>query len=533
MGTPDTPPDDGRAVGGAVPPAPATSVPTGEIEARLRQALTDGAVTLHYQPVVTLPSARATGVEALARWTDPVLGVVPPDVFIPVAEASGLIHPLGAQVLFAACRTAAGWPAREGRLPTVAVNVSPLQLATPAFVGQVATALEESGLRPQQLLLEITESAAIEDLEEGAARLHALRSLGVRIALDDFGIGHSPLSMLRQLPIDLLKIDRSFVAKVHENARDAVVVRLLIDTAHTLGLTVCGEGVETREQARQLVALGCDTAQGWYFGRPAPASAELEHDLDQPSGKVVRALDVSQPAPIQIGSDELVTITRPDALVLYASPGSLAVLGYTPSDLIGTSMADHLHPDEAQEILTTREPERGQPPSVRIHRARHRDGGYRWLNTRAQLLRDPDGRPSQVVATSRDVTPQVEAERLLASTEATLSWAFEQSPIGMALSDFDGGIVRVNRAFASMLGYRPEELVRVLVPDITFAADREVDAKNLRALLENHRSTQHVSKRYLHVDGTTVAAHVWATTLDDDSGDPTFVVAHIMPAEDL
>ncbi len=539
MGTePDTRPDDARVAGGAsvgTRPGqfPATAEPpTSEIAARLRQALSDSALTLHYQPVVTLPSARAIGVEALARWTDPVLGSVPPDVFIPIAESTGLIHPLGAQVLFTACRTAARWRPANGRRPRIAVNVSPLQLATPAFVGQVSTALEESGLEPQQLVLEITESAAMEDLAQGAARLNALRSLGVQIALDDFGIGHSPLSMLRQLPIDVLKIDRSFVAHVHQNARDAVIVRLVIDTAHTLGLSVCGEGVETREQAHQLVALGCDTAQGWYFGRPAPDSPDLADDLDRPSGQVVRALDVRQPAPIQIGSDELVTIISPQAEVLYASPGSLSVLGYTPSGLIGRSAADHLHPDEADDILTAREPGRGELPSVRVHRVRHRDGTYRWLSTRAQLLRDQDGRPSQVVATSRDVTPQVEAERQLASTEATLSWAFDQSPIGMALSDFDGAIVRTNAAFASMLGYAPAELIGLRVHDLTHEDDRAVDAGNLLALHDDHHVTQHVRKRYRHRTGRDVPAMVWATTLDDDRGDPAFVVAHIMPAEE-
>jgi PAS domain S-box-containing protein len=287
--------------------------------------------------------------------------------------------------------------------------------------------------------------------------------------------------------------------------------------------------VETRDQARQLVALGCDSAQGWYFGRPAPDSTELAADLDRPSGPSVRTLDTSVPAPIQIGSDELVTISSPDARLLYASPGSLAVLGYTPSDLIGSSASEFLHPDEQAEIVARAGARRDESPSVRVHRARHRDGGFRWLSTRSQLLLDGDGVPRQIVATSRDVTRQIETQQQLASMEATLRWAFDQSPIGMALSGFDGRIMRTNHAFAAMLGYLPDELVDVFVRDLTHPTDRAVDVDNLRGLLDGHRATQHVTKRYLHREGTAVRARVWAARLDDESGEPAYVVAHILP----
>ena len=386
-------------------------------------------------------------------------------------------------------------------------------------------------MQPNRLVLEITESAALADMAESAARLHALRSLGVRIALDDFGVGHSPLNMLRQLPLDVLKVDKSFVARVHENARDAVVARLLIDTAHTLGLAVCGEGVETRQQARQLMALGCDTAQGWYFGRPEPPSPSLRAELHPPPGDLELRLDLAQLPPIQIGSDELVTIADPEATILYASPGSLAVLGYTPSELISSSAADHLHPEEVPAIIGTADAEVGQRATVRVHRARHRDGSYRWLNTRTQMLRDQHGRPHQVVSTSRDVTPQVDTEQQLASTEATLRWAFDQSPIGLALSDFDGIIVRCNQAFASMLGYQVEQVVGRKVAELTHPDDQGADDENLLSLLDDQETTQEVDKRYLHADGHPVSARVWATTLADESGDPAYVVAHILPME--
>jgi PAS domain S-box-containing protein len=492
------------------------------VESRLRLALAERSLMVHYQPVVALPSAEPVAVEALARWTDPQLGNVPPDVFIPVAESTGLIHELGVQVLDQACHAGARW-ADAGSPMRVSVNVSPLQLTTDEFTGEVRTALDQSGLPPRMLVLEITESAAIDDLDATGARLHSLRGLGVRIALDDFGIGHSPLSILRQLPLDILKIDRSFVARVHENARDANIARLLVDTAHTLGLSVCGEGVESRDQARQLLSLGCDTAQGWYFGRPVP-------DDGPPSVPASAGLDVAVAAPIQIGSDEVTTLLRPDGLLLYASPGALAVLGYTPGQLIGASVRQHLHPDERAGILRPPQRDWGRAPWTLQHRVRHQDGSYRWLRTRAQLLRDGDGTPIQVIATSRDVTPHVQTRRQLESLEATLRWAFEQSPVGSALSDLDGRIVRTNRAFAQMLGREPDELVGARVSQITHPDDVTTDTDNLRTLRTGRRATQRVSKRYLHRDGSAVPAHVWASTLDDEQGEPAYVVAHIIPA---
>lgn len=508
-----------------------------DVEPRLREALAHRRLEVHYQPVVTLPSAQRIAVEALARWTDPELGSVPPDGFVPLAERTGLIHELGAQVLARACRAAARWAA-AGDPARVSVNVSPVQLAGGEFVTEVRTALQDSGLDPHLLVLEITEAAVIEDLTATAHRLHALRGLGIRIALDDFGIGHSPLSMLRDLPLDILKIDRSFVAQVHENARDAIIARLLIDTAHTLGLTVCGEGVETRDQARQLLALGCDTAQGWYFGRAAPdpndeadRTGVLGSALGPPAVPAGTSLDVAVAAPIQLGSDELTTILRPDGHVLYASPGALAVLGYTPSQLMGRTVTDFLHPDERHGILRAPKPDWGRAPWTLQHRVHHQDGSWRWLRTRAQLVYDGADQPAQVVATSRDVTRHVQTRRQLESTEATLRWAFDQSPVGMALSDLDGRIVRTNGAFAEMLGRGPDDLAGRSVHELTHPDDAPTDAVNLDRLRQPGTSTQRVTKRYLHRDGSPVPAHVWASTLDDERGRPTYVVAHIIPAE--
>jgi EAL domain-containing protein (putative c-di-GMP-specific phosphodiesterase class I) len=244
------------------------------IERRLRTAIHDGGLGLHYQPLVDLASGRIIGAEALARWQDGELGDVPPDEFISVAEESGLIVDLGSWALETACRQAVTWPAVDHHdAPGVAVDVSAVQIAQPSFIGEVITVLQVSGLSPARLCLEITETAAIGELEPTAQRLRQLRDLGVRIALDDFSTGFSSLTMLRRLPVNIVKIDKSFIDRITLGANDAALVRLLIDAAHSFGLTVCAEGVEQLQQAEQLSMMGCDLVQGWLIAKGLPSSA--------------------------------------------------------------------------------------------------------------------------------------------------------------------------------------------------------------------------------------------------------------------
>ncbi|NUR07600.1 MAG: EAL domain-containing protein, partial [Nocardioidaceae bacterium] len=241
-----------------------------ELAKRLGEAIAAGEVRLHYQPVVDLASGATIGMEALARWRDKELGDVPPDRFIAVAEATGVIVALGRCVLQQACRVAARWPMVADERFLVSVNVSPVQLRDPAFADDVAAALECSGLPAGRLCLEVTETAMVTDVAAAATTLQRLQDLGVRVALDDFGTGHSSLTLLRSLPLDIVKIDRSLIRRVAHHAPDTVLVQLVVDAAHTLGLRVCAEGIEDLEQAEQLVAMGCDSGQGWLFGRPAP-----------------------------------------------------------------------------------------------------------------------------------------------------------------------------------------------------------------------------------------------------------------------
>ena len=242
-----------------------------EIERDLRRALDDQEFLLHYQPKCSLATAEVVGVEALVRWAHPTKGLVSPAEFIPVCEETGLILPLGEWVLFEAGRQARRWRERNGLNLAVSVNLSARQLVRPDLVSRVAAMLESTGADPADLCLEITEGTLLVDLSSAVRHLGELRSLGVRISIDDFGTGYSSLSYLRTLPLDELKIDRSFVTPVADDPSAAAIVASVVSLGHALGLLVVAEGVETAAQLTTLRDLGCDLAQGFYLARPAPA----------------------------------------------------------------------------------------------------------------------------------------------------------------------------------------------------------------------------------------------------------------------
>jgi diguanylate cyclase (GGDEF)-like protein len=241
------------------------------IEARLHRALERQEFVLHYQAKIDLQSNMIIGVEALIRWQQPERGLVPPSEFIPVAEDSGLILPIGRWVLREACLQARAW--REAGLPqiTVAVNTSAREFSATDFMEYVGTTLEDTCLKPRYLELELTESSLMHDATVANLVLNALTDLGVKLAIDDFGTGYSSLSYLRQFPVDTLKIDRSFVNRMTSNAEDAAIVSAVIGMGKSLKLRVIAEGVETAEQGAFLIAQHCDEAQGYYFSRPVVA----------------------------------------------------------------------------------------------------------------------------------------------------------------------------------------------------------------------------------------------------------------------
>ena len=238
-----------------------------EIELQLREALTNGGLSVYYQPIVDLHNYSITGFEALMRWPHPTKGMISPAKFIPVAEECGLIGALGHWILAEACLKAKQWPDDM----RVSVNVSPIQLAQPDFVASVQTVLAATGLEPQRLVLECTETIFIEDSEKMLSTLHKLKQIGVQIALDDFGTGYSSLSYLRSFPFDIVKIDRSFISDLEASTSCSVIVQAVILIAGSLGIKTVAEGVETEPQLKLLKLLGCNDVQGYLLGVPAPA----------------------------------------------------------------------------------------------------------------------------------------------------------------------------------------------------------------------------------------------------------------------
>jgi EAL domain-containing protein (putative c-di-GMP-specific phosphodiesterase class I) len=246
-----------------------------ELEYDLRLATEREEFVVFYQPIVELATGRISGMEALVRWEHPQRGRIPPSQFVPLAEETGLILAIGRQVLRQACLDTRSWHARypDQEPLIISVNLSARQFQQPDLVESIAAVLAETGLPARCLKLEITESVVMGDAEATIVKLLQMKTLGVLLAIDDFGTGYSSLTYLKRFPVDTLKIDRAFVSGIVDDAEDAAIVQTVITLAHTFGLSVTAEGVETGEVGDLLRDLGCELGQGYFYSRPVPAAA--------------------------------------------------------------------------------------------------------------------------------------------------------------------------------------------------------------------------------------------------------------------
>ena len=253
------------------------------VENRLREAIENGELELCFQPLINLQTGEIKGFEALSRWNDPVLGQVTPTEFIPVAEESGLIVPLGRWALCECMQTLADWDARHGgQMPiTMNVNLSPVQMVRDNVPRAVEEALRYAGVDGRRLTIELAESALISDPDKTRQLLGALQAMDVTVAMDDFGTGFSNLARLQALPIDVLKIDRSFVNGMIGDADKIALIRAIISLAGALGMRTTAEGIEQGEMAEELARLGCDFGQGYHFARPLRAEDAYAYWLER------------------------------------------------------------------------------------------------------------------------------------------------------------------------------------------------------------------------------------------------------------
>ena len=251
----------------------------------MRRGLERGEFLLHYQPKIALASGRIVGAEALVRWQHPQIGLIHPVEFIRLAEETGLIVPLGEWVLEEACRQQARWQEQGLGALKLAVNMSARQFRLEDLSERVAAIVQRTGVQAQHMVLELTESMVMQDVDTTRMSLVALKNLGLSLSLDDFGTGYSSLSYLRRFPIDELKIDRSFISDIHSNEDDAAIASAIVAMAHSLGLSVVAEGVECQAQADLLAQMGCAQVQGYFYARPMLARALVERvRAQQPHG---------------------------------------------------------------------------------------------------------------------------------------------------------------------------------------------------------------------------------------------------------
>jgi EAL domain-containing protein (putative c-di-GMP-specific phosphodiesterase class I) len=243
----------------------------------LRVAAGAGQFVLHYQPIFRSEDLVFAGFEALVRWQHPVLGLLPPDHFIGLAEETGAIDELGAYVFRDVCRQLGEWDAMGARIPRICVNISARQFERPGLRESISGTLRDSGIDPSRIELELTESSIMRDITGGIAMLHELKSLGVRLSVDDFGTGYTSLSYLRRFPIDVLKIDKAFLRDMLPGSQDEAIVKAIVTLAANLGLTSIAEGIESRVTLEQIREIGANEVQGFFLGEPAPVEDALSY----------------------------------------------------------------------------------------------------------------------------------------------------------------------------------------------------------------------------------------------------------------
>ena len=492
----------------------------------LRDALNEGGLRLRYRPKVDLLSGEVLELEALIQWPQPSGATLGTVELAALAERTGLIGPLDEWALHEACRQAGRWDrhATDGTPgPVVAVNIRPAELVDPDFFAALADIMSTSGLQPARLSLEIAETGMKSDRTELVSALHRLHDTGLHLTMDGFGAGASSLTLMRRLPLDWVKIDEELIGRVDVEPADAVLVRLVIESAHSLGLRVCAEGVHRHAQLEQLAAIGCDAAQGDLLG------AAVEPALVDNRARVVNTvITPARTRPLLGSRGQLTTLVDAAGKFTYVCAESIAMLGYDPSELVGTLAMDLVAPEYRDRVLGPFLSNDGSGITP-AHPLLHKNGTAVWMESTHQTIRDPETRRvRQVIATSVDVSERVRAEAELADRKDRLESAFDCAPHGAAVLTTEGTLLEVNTALSELLGRSKAEMVGSSFRDYVHADGfSELPAlfRNGDALPQDEYTCQ---EHLAHADGRPILAEVDLRVVRADSRSP-YLIGHVRP----
>lgn len=461
-----------------------------EREAELRDALFANQIVPHFQPLVDLRSGKLVGFEVLARWTQSRGRVIAPDTFIPLAEACGLIDEVMRQVTTRACAAAAGW-----RLPLpISINVSPLQLQVGQLVEQIAAIAGEAGFPLNRLVVEITESTLVGNCDVARSTLEALKALGVRLALDDFGMGYSNMRHLQALPFDRLKIDASFTRGMAATRESRKIVAAIVGLGHSLGLSTVAEGIEAREEADMLLSMGCDIGQGWLFGRPVPAEevpavieADVQHSLLSTDTAIATEISLNLEALPSQRFAQLQAIYNgaPVGLCFLDRNMRYVSLNRRWAEANGAPIAAHIGrtvPEMVPHIfplfeLHLRRALAGEAVSdLEVRKPKPHDSGQETvILVSCQPAFDEANEVIGVSLAMADITDRKHAEDALRESEAHYRYVVELSPHILWTAGPDGKLLEFGARWTTLTGYTAAETIgtewtRALHPDDLTAA---------------------------------------------------------------
>ncbi len=490
----------------------------------LRDALNEGGLRLRYRPKIDLLSGEVLELEALIQWPEPSGATLSTVELVALAERTGLIGPLDEWALREACRQAGRWDrhAPDGAQgPVVAVNIRPAELVDADFSDALAEIMATSGLQPSRLSLEVAETAMSSDRTELVAALLRLHDAGLRLTMDGFGAGASSLTLMRRLPLDWVKLDEELIGRVDVEPADAVLVRLVIESAHSLGLRVCAEGVHRHAQLEQLAAIGCDAAQGDLLG------AAVEPALvDNRTRLVNTVITPARTRPLLGSRGQLTTLVDAAGKFTYVCAESISMLGYHPSELVGTAAMDLVAPEYRDRVLGPFLSNDGSGITP-AHPLLHKDGTAVWMESTHQTIRDPETRRMrQVIATSVDVSARVRAEAELADRADRLESAFDCAPHGAAVLTPQGTVLEVNTALLQLLDRTKAEMLGSSFHDFIDGGG----APALGAMFQGGAAENHdeytVTEKLVRADGQPVAAE-FALRAVRANGRPAYVVGQV------